>query len=395
MNALQFQGNGFEYFKIWIVNILLTIVTLGLYHPWAKVRNRRYFYANTTLDGHNFEYHATGKQLFVSHMIAMALLLTYLFVTNVAPLWAFVFVILFFVGFPWVIWRGLMFNMRMTSFSNVRFGFEGTLGQAYVNYMALPIVAMIAVYGPFILLGVVIASQPENPVLTGMVALVAVLMAMILGVFAVAWLVKRNHSYVVNGQRYGQGAFSVTLDTSRFAGIYAKALVIYILGFIALTVLFFAVVFVSLGPEGLAQVGANAQNPEVLENALGGGIIVAVFVVYAGVFALGFAIWAYTTSRTRAYVYSNATLDSQITFASSLKARRLFWVMFTNGLLVLFTLGLGHPWAKVRMTRLFLNETHVDTSSGIDQYVTQKQEQQSSLGEQIGDAFDVGVDVAF
>ena len=43
MKALSFNGSGMEYFKIWIVNVLLTIITLGLYHPWAKVRNHRYF----------------------------------------------------------------------------------------------------------------------------------------------------------------------------------------------------------------------------------------------------------------------------------------------------------------------------------------------------------------
>ena len=64
MRVLSFGGSGFEYFKIWIVNILLTILTLGLYYPWAKVRKNRYFYGNTSLDERNFEYHATGKQLF-------------------------------------------------------------------------------------------------------------------------------------------------------------------------------------------------------------------------------------------------------------------------------------------------------------------------------------------
>ena len=36
---LEFRGNGYEYFRIWIVNILLTIMTLGIYSAWAKVRN--------------------------------------------------------------------------------------------------------------------------------------------------------------------------------------------------------------------------------------------------------------------------------------------------------------------------------------------------------------------
>ena len=54
-NAFQFHGRGGEYFGIWIVNILLTIVTLGLYSPWAHVRNKHYFYGNTDLAGERFE----------------------------------------------------------------------------------------------------------------------------------------------------------------------------------------------------------------------------------------------------------------------------------------------------------------------------------------------------
>jgi Zn-dependent protease with chaperone function len=48
---LRFTGKGSEYFGIWIVNLLLTILTLGFYSPWAKVRRMHYFYRNTQLAG--------------------------------------------------------------------------------------------------------------------------------------------------------------------------------------------------------------------------------------------------------------------------------------------------------------------------------------------------------
>lgn len=37
---LRFSGSGGEYFRVWIVNLLLSIVTLGLYTPWARRRTR-------------------------------------------------------------------------------------------------------------------------------------------------------------------------------------------------------------------------------------------------------------------------------------------------------------------------------------------------------------------
>ena len=52
---LTFTGSGGEYFKIWIVNLLLTIVTLGIYSAWAKVRRNEYFYRHTRLAGAGFD----------------------------------------------------------------------------------------------------------------------------------------------------------------------------------------------------------------------------------------------------------------------------------------------------------------------------------------------------
>lgn len=54
---LAFAGVADDYFRIWIVNLLLTLVTVGLWSPWAKVRKRRYFYGHTWLANANFEYH--------------------------------------------------------------------------------------------------------------------------------------------------------------------------------------------------------------------------------------------------------------------------------------------------------------------------------------------------
>ena len=53
-HTFSFTGTGKEYFKIWIVNILLSIVTLGIYSAWAKVRTEKYLHGNTFLNGSSF-----------------------------------------------------------------------------------------------------------------------------------------------------------------------------------------------------------------------------------------------------------------------------------------------------------------------------------------------------
>ena len=37
-HPLEFTGSGGEYFRVWIVNLLLSIVTLGFYTPLARRR---------------------------------------------------------------------------------------------------------------------------------------------------------------------------------------------------------------------------------------------------------------------------------------------------------------------------------------------------------------------
>ena len=53
-NTMRFEGSASEYFKIWIVNTALTIVTLGIFSAWAKVRSKRYFYGNTYIGTESF-----------------------------------------------------------------------------------------------------------------------------------------------------------------------------------------------------------------------------------------------------------------------------------------------------------------------------------------------------
>ena len=143
----------------------------------------------------------------------------------------------------------------------------------------------------------------------------------------------------------------------------------------------------------LAQIG-NVENPkEMITNLIMGGGAAAIALGYIAMIFAVFFLMAYMQTRQRTYVLENTLLDNKVAFVSSLKARSLAWVMGSNFLLIILTLGLATPWAKVRVARLMLENTYVDAGDGFDQYVTQKQEQQSSLGEQIGDAFDVDIGV--
>src|SRR5437867_12462369 len=72
-----FTGRGSEYFRIWVVNLLLTLLTVGLYSAWAKVRKATYFRHNTWLDGHVFDYHGNPVAILRGRLVAVVLLTGY------------------------------------------------------------------------------------------------------------------------------------------------------------------------------------------------------------------------------------------------------------------------------------------------------------------------------
>src|SRR5712672_2612070 len=125
-HAVEFTADTGEYFRIWIVNLALTIVTLGIYSAWAKVRKRRYFYGHTRIDGEAFEYRANPLAILKGRLIAVALFAVFYAISHYAPLYIWsIYLVLLFFG-PWLVVRSLAFNAYNTAYRNVRFAFSGT-----------------------------------------------------------------------------------------------------------------------------------------------------------------------------------------------------------------------------------------------------------------------------
>ncbi|MCW8834139.1 MAG: YjgN family protein [Colwellia sp.] len=141
--GFEFRGDGMEYFKIWIVNILLTIVTLGIYSAWAKVRNNRYFYSNLYLDNDNFRYLADPITILKGRLIALAALIAYYVASIFFPIVAVVLAITLFFAIPYFINQSVAFTNRMSSYKNIQFRFEGSYGQAFMVIYIWPILGML------------------------------------------------------------------------------------------------------------------------------------------------------------------------------------------------------------------------------------------------------------
>lgn len=140
--GFEFRGNGTEYFRIWIVNILLSILTLGIYSAWAKVRRNQYFYGNTRLDDAAFEYLADPKKIMKGRMIAGGIILLFNLLSQMHSTLTVVLLPVFFFGVPWVILRTLAFRAYNSAYRNIRFGFKATYGQAFKTFVLWPMAVL-------------------------------------------------------------------------------------------------------------------------------------------------------------------------------------------------------------------------------------------------------------
>lgn len=145
-HAFVFTGTGREYFKIWIVNLLLSVVTLGIYSAWAKVRRTQYFYRNTQLAGAHFEYHGLPIAILKGRLIAFALLAIYYLSGLISPLLAIIIFLLIAAIMPWMIVRSLRFKLHNSSYRGLRFSFAGSDAAAYTVFLLFPILTVLSLY---------------------------------------------------------------------------------------------------------------------------------------------------------------------------------------------------------------------------------------------------------
>ncbi len=140
-----FTGRTSEYFGIWIVNLLLSIITFGIYSAWAKVRRKKYFYNNTLIDGVGFDYHANPIAILKGRIIAFVLFVVYQVLAGFNPILAVILFIIFMIALPWIVCRGLLFNARNSSHRGLRFDFDGKYGEAalvFIGYTLLTVVTL-------------------------------------------------------------------------------------------------------------------------------------------------------------------------------------------------------------------------------------------------------------
>lgn len=136
IHRILFHGRGGSLFGIHIVNVLLTLVTLGVYYFWGKTRVRVYLWGQTEIAGDRLAYHGSGRELFIGFLKAMAFFAFPLFLLSLLrdfTTWELLkwlsFVLSYVivsVFFPLAIVGARRYRLSRTSWRGIRLSFRGS-----------------------------------------------------------------------------------------------------------------------------------------------------------------------------------------------------------------------------------------------------------------------------
>ncbi|MCL1046926.1 YjgN family protein [Shewanella sp. 1_MG-2023] len=389
--SFKFHGIGGEFFGIWIVNMLLTMVTFGIYSAWAKVRTHCYFYSNTELGGDRFEYLATPMQILIGRIIAVVLLIGWAILNAINPIIAIALAVILMFATPFLAVRNMRFDARMTRFRNVRFNFEGSYAGAYLQLLVKPLLAyLIVIAGP---MAIAAGSKFLSDELIGVGVVVAVLFFFAAMVFCYAWVSAGIAQYMVNGYRYGTKAFQAELNIREYMKIALKAMALFMGAMVASTLIAFAFGFMFGVMDSIVELIKNGfKGSDAMQDGQAMGYMMLI-VSYFFMLALSMVIAAYVKVCTRNYMFNETKLDGELQMRSNMALGSFLALVVTNFLLVIVTFGFGIAWAEVRSAKYMASVTEVEGDLSLVHAHDHNEQSDAAIADEVAGAFDINIGI--
>ena len=386
---LRFSGGGGEYFRVWIVNVLLSILTLGLYTPWARRRTARYFYDHTLIASSPLEFTAPLRKMVVSFILFALLYLAYKIAAETGQHNMVLFFIVAAAALAPYFWGSAMrFRLASTRWRGLQLHFAAGWKDVYLA--SWPIFAMAGIwiainYGLDVL---ALDAPPTPPRRDGRPAL-PVITAPMGGLIALGILlsllciirVEFNYKSLLV-LRAGIGK-----QHGRWKPVYSDFVRIWV----ATVAVFLAGVALILALGFSAAYGLQAMYQQTRGAALIVLIIVAVLVVFLALLLATAPARAYREARMFKLIWSNVGLSQIARFKCDLKHWPFVRLRIKNLLLTLLTLGFYRPFARVSEYRMKADAVTLHVKGGLDQLVGQLVKQQDGMGDALADA--VGLDI--
>lgn len=337
---IKFHAKGSEFFGIFWVNTLLTIVTLGFYYPWAKVRTTRYLYGSTELNESRFEYHATAKQLLKGFLLVYLGLILFFILSSLAPPLSSFMMLLIGLVVPWLLVQSVRFKAFMTSYRGIRFEFDFTYGKAYLYAMVASAVTVLS------------------------------------GGMAIPWIIWRFKHLIVNNLQFGNQKFVCKGTFWKLAKVYMLCSLLYLVPIILIVTM-------------IVSVGLPAEEGAELTDAQATMMGSVFFLSFAGYLLLFLIVMPLIQVTTINNLWGTTSLAGHAIHCK-IRLGSAIWVLFKNGVLTFLTLGLYYPFAVVNWWRLRFDSMSIELPENLEQVLASERQQQGAFGESAADVLDVG-----
>ena len=344
---IKFTGSAKEYFGIWIVNVVLSIVTIGIYSAWAKVKREIYFKNNTQIGEIGFGYHATGMQIFKGRLIAFVVLVALNVTAAISPIIGVALIVVLVFLLPVIINNSMKFSARVTSFRNVRFNWHGTYWKSFWFFVIAPAVSVLTL---------------------------GLLMPLIS---------KAYYAYFAKSHSYGTSNFSCEPSTRDYYLAFALGVVVPSL----LIVSTIAIIIVSSSVEI-----SSSSSWEVLDNYSGLTAFLGLFVPFTIIIAFILAASIYKVL-CRNLMMKSLELSDVASFGSEINPIKLVWIRISNTFVVILTLGFMIPWANVRVHKYLSECSTIHIEGDLDKFLDDAAKNKSAFGEELAEleGFEVNI----
>jgi uncharacterized membrane protein YjgN (DUF898 family) len=154
-HTFAFRGEGLALFTLILKNMLLTLVTLGIYLPWAKTERRKYIWQNIEIAGHRLRYHGTGRELFIGYakvlaaygaFLGLPILINWAAGKTPALIVQITLVLGVIAVVPYAIWGARRYLLSRTSWRGIHFRLDGSASH-YAKVLVLGYLLTIVTLG--------------------------------------------------------------------------------------------------------------------------------------------------------------------------------------------------------------------------------------------------------
>ncbi len=347
---LFFRGNGGTLFGIHIVNLFLTVITMGIYTFWAKVKVRKYLWGQIEFSEDRLAYHGTGLELLKGLLRASVIFGIPYFAIAMGPELAGAnawFIIggkilatsLFLLFIPIAIVGIRRYRLSRTSWRGIRFSFRGRAKRflkIFFGGWALTILSLGAYY-PF--------------------------------------FSTRQQAFFVTNSFFGTERF-------RFSGKGGDLLKYFLFpyGCITLLVALSLIPMTSMILEQGASLSGNLPYAGIVMGAIG----ITYLVMYGS-----FYFW-YAAQQQR-YFWEHTYLG-EARFHFPITTWSYFKLKLGNFLLLILTLGFAWPWTLVRNIQFVANHLSLRGPANLDMIV-QDSKHATPTGEGLDSFLDTGFEL--